>query len=104
MSMTPSRRTIDNMTLEAAAADDRLLVVRCSYCRNGDTYRTADLVPVYGPTAHPYGLFHACRHCGRTEWLRPFLRLPTDGDVGQLRIRRPAGVQTILLWEEGWFG
>lgn len=104
MSMSPSRRTIDNMTLAGAAADDRLLVLRCAYCRKSDTYRTVDLVSVYGPDAHPYGLFHSCRHCGKSEWLSAFLRLPTFDDVGHLKIRRPAGVQTIQLWEDGWFG
>lgn len=104
MSMTPSRRTIESMTLEGASTDRRLLVVRCNLCRKADTYMTSDLVQVFGGMAHPYRVISACRHCGKSEWLRCYLRLPNHDDIGHLRVRRPAGVQRIQLWEDGWFG
>jgi hypothetical protein len=104
MSMTPSRRTIDAMTLDGAAIDGRLLVVRCSLCRTSDTYMAADLIDVFGGSAHPYRVFSRCRHCGKPEWVRYYLRLPNHDDVGHLRVRRPAGVLKTQLWEDQWFG
>lgn len=104
MSMTPSRRTIDAMTLDGAANDGRLLVVRCNLCRKTDTYMTKDLVEVFGGNAHPYRVFSRCRHCGKSEWVRSHLRLSNHDDVGHLRVRRPAGVIETQLWEEQWFG
>ncbi len=104
MSMNPSRARLDSMTLADMAVDNRIYVVRCNYCRKGDNYLARDLADLYGATRSAWGIFHTCRHCGRSEWLRVQHRLPTYDDVGHLRVRRPAGVRTIQLWEDGWFG
>lgn len=92
------------MTLDDMAVDNRIYVVRCSYCRKGDNYLATDLVALWGGKTSASGLFHSCRHCGRHGWLRVSTRLPTDGDIGHLRVRRPAGVREVQLWTEAWFG
>lgn len=65
MSMTPSRRTIEAMTLGGMAIDNRTLIVRCNSCWRTRTFLAADLAKVYGDSASPHRLFTTCSKCGR---------------------------------------
>lgn len=89
MSMTPSRATLDRLTIGDLAVDHRLVVVRCSLCRKTETYLASDLVDVMGADAKAYGAIQVCPHCGKQQWLHVGFRLPTYFDEGKLRVRRP---------------
>lgn len=89
MSMTPSRRTIEAVTLADLAADNRLMVVRCNLCRKTENYLAADLAKVMGGAQKAFNAFEHCPHCGNPRWLRVDIRLPTYQDDGKLKIRRP---------------
>jgi len=104
MSMTPSRRALDRVTLADVARDDRLFIVRCNLCRRQMAYRARDLTLVYDPMTPAYGMLQWCGKCERGDYVRVEIRLPTVDDVGHLRIRRPAGVRTVQLWEDAWYG
>jgi len=104
MSMTPSRRTLEAVTLADVARDGRLFVVRCNLCRRQMAYVAKDLLAVYPPETPAYGMLEWCGKCGRGDYVRVTMRLPTSDDVGHLRIRRPAGTRTVQLWEDAWYG
>lgn len=89
MSMTPSRRTLEKVTLGDLAADGRLVVVHCNLCRKTEHYLAVDLVQVMGAGQSAYGAFDRCPHCGNGKWLRIQFRLASYLDEGKLRIRRP---------------
>jgi hypothetical protein len=103
MSMTPSRRTVESVTVAGVAADNRIFVVRCSLCRRLDNYAARDLLAVYADTTPIHGLFRTCRHCGKPEWVSVKIRLPNFDDVGHLKVLRPVR-KSVVAWEEGWFG
>lgn len=102
--MTPSRRKVESYTLRDAAKDGRLFIVRCSMCRKVDAYLASDLVEIWNPSTPAVYVFDVCRHCGSGEWLSARMRFPTSDDVGHLRLRRPAGVRTVQLWKDDWYG
>jgi len=104
MSMTPSRRALERVTLADVARDDRLFIVRCNLCRRQMAYRARDLTLVYDTATPAYGMLQWCSKCERGDYVRVEIRLPTVDDVGHLRIRRPAGVRTVQLWEDAWYG
>jgi hypothetical protein len=103
MSMNPSRRVVESLRLSDLAVDNRIITVRCILCRTADHYLAKDLLAIRGDVLYST-VGGACRRCGKREWIRVSHRLPTSADVGHLRIKRPAGVRTIQLWREGWFG
>lgn len=96
MSMTPSRRTLEAMTLGGMALDNRTMVVRCYRCRITRTFLTRDLAKVYGEATSPHDLFHACSKCG--SGLRVGFGFPKAGEL----IRRPVP-KTKWQWvDEEW--
>ena len=96
MSMTPSRRTIEAMTLGGMATDNRTLTVKCYSCRKTRTFLTADLAKVYGQNQSPHTLFETCSKCGRG--VRVGFGFPQRGQV----IRRPVA-RTKWQWvDEEW--
>lgn len=100
MSMTPSRRTIKNITLGDLAADDRLMVVRCNLCRRTSYFLASDLMRVYGAKAKMHGVFEQCSKCGRFHYLHVGTRLPNADDIGKLKVRRPKLVHVQWSWRE----
>ena len=68
MSMTPSRRTVEAMTLGGMAADNRTIIVRCYTCHKTRMFLTVDLVKVYGETQSPHTIFTTCSKCGASLW------------------------------------
>ncbi|SFV31419.1 hypothetical protein SAMN05216456_1335 [Devosia crocina] len=93
MSMTPSRRTIEAMTLGGMATDNRTIIVKCGSCRRTRIFLTADLVKVYGESQSPHTLFRDCSICGRPT--RKGFGFPNRGD----RICRPS-VKKVWKWHE----
>ena len=84
--------------MQHAAADGRLIRVRCLYCKRLEHFLAADLAKVYGGdigTQHPP--FPKCSKCGSGK-LEYELITPTPGDAGSLVVRRPAGTRTTQLW------
>lgn len=96
MSMTPSRRTLEAMTLGGMATDNRTIVVRCYVCRLTRTFLTADLAKVYGQNHSPHTLFSTCSKCG--SGVRVGFGFPRRGEL----IRRPH-IATRWQWkDEEW--
>lgn len=98
MSMTPSRRKVEAMTLGGMALDNRTLVVRCYRCRKTSIFLTADLAKVYGEGQSPHTLFERCSKCGSR--LRVDFSFPHRGDV----IRRPVPTTKWTWRDEAWEG
>jgi hypothetical protein len=96
MSMTPSRRTVEAMTLGGMALDNRSIVVRCYPCRKTRTFLCADLAKVYGESRSPHTLFERCAKCGSD--LRKDFGFPNRGET----IRRPAPVTKWKWRDEVW--
>lgn len=96
MSMTPSRRTIEAMTLGGMAVDNRALVVKCYRCRKTRTFLCADLVKVYGENRSPHTLFRQCRKCGADTHVG--FGFPQRGET----IRRPEATTAWKWRDEVW--
>lgn len=104
MSMTPSRRVVESLTINDLAVDGRLLVVRCNLCRRTTYFLASDLVGYYGGKELVSGLFHRCSKCGKSEWISVSHRLPDLDDDGALTIRRPEQIwrwKDETYWSEG---
>lgn len=100
MSMTPSRRTLESITLEGLAVDNRLVVVRCNYCRRTTHFLARDLVQVYGKDKHPNTVFDRCSKCGHSRYLHVGTRLPNSEDEKSLKVRRPTLVRVQWSWRD----
>lgn len=93
MSMTPSRRTVEAMTLGGMAIDNRTLIVNCRSCRRSRVFLAADLAKVYGDDQSPHTLFKDCSKCGRPVHVG--FGFPHEGD----KICRPSAL-TVWKWRE----
>lgn len=93
MSMTPSRRTIEAMTLGGMATDNRTLIVRCNMCRRTRVFLTVDLVKVYGEAKSPHAILTKCSKCGYPT--RHGYGFPHTGEM----ICRPKA-KTVWKWQE----
>jgi len=91
--------------LRQAAGAGQLIVARCLLCRRTVSYLAADLVEIYNGELYVADLFGGCcPHCRSGDFWSVRERYLTSDDVGHLRIRRPAGVRTIQLWRDEWYG
>lgn len=90
MSMTPSRRRWESLTLADVAVDNRIYIVRCNLCRRTVHFLATDLALVYGAEHSAHGIFETCSLCRRSRWLHVTTRLPSHLDVGRLVVRRPS--------------
>jgi hypothetical protein len=86
MSMTPSRRAVEAMTLGGMALDNRAIIVRCYPCKKTRTFLCADLAKVYGEKRSPHTLFEHCAKCGAPT--RRDFGFPKRGET----IRRPVEI------------
>lgn len=100
MGMTPSRRTIEKITLGDLAVDNRVMVVKCNLCRRTSHFLTRDLVQVYGENRKMHDVFDRCSQCGRSNFLVVGTRLPGPEDEGTLKVRRPTLVRVQWSWRE----
>ncbi len=104
MSMTPSRRVVESLTLDDLAVDGRLVVVRCNLCRRTTYFLASDLVRYYGGSTLFASLFSRCSKCGKSEYMSVSHRFPDLDDDGALTIRRPRQVwqwRDEIYWQDG---
>jgi hypothetical protein len=104
MSMTPSRRVVESLTIADLAADGRLLVVRCNFCRRTTYFLASDLVAYFGGQTLLSGLFQRCSTCGKPDFMHRGHRFPDLDDDGTLTIRRPKQVwqwRDEIYWQDG---
>lgn len=85
--------------LKHAAEDGRLLFCRCTLCFRSVWYLATDLVDIKGPDWDPHLPPFKCSKCGKDEFIHVSIRLPQEGDIGRLLIRRPAGIRKTQLWK-----
>jgi hypothetical protein len=90
--------------LRQAAADNKLMVVYCGFCRRRQHYLCADLVTVWDPQTEALTPPLRCSRGCRAEYLHVSLRVPTSDDIGHLVIRRPDGVRTVQKWRDQFYG
>lgn len=89
MSMTPSRRVLESLTIADIAIDGKIFVVRCNLCRRTTYFLASDLAKFYGDQYLIKDLFHRCSQCGKHEYMHVSHRFPDYDDDGALTIRRP---------------
>lgn len=97
MSMTPSRRSIEAMTLGGMAVDNRALIVKCFRCHRTRKFLAADLAKVYGEGQSPHLLFRRCSKCGSDTYVG--FGFPQRGE----KICRPSA-ETVWKWREEVWG
>jgi NAD-dependent SIR2 family protein deacetylase len=104
MSMTPSRRVVESLTIADIAIDGRLFVVRCNYCRRTTYFLASDLAKFYGEKKLVKDLFNRCSKCGQFEFMHVSHRFPDFDDDGALTIRRPRQIwqwKDEIYWKDG---
>lgn len=104
MSMTPSRRVVESLTIGDLAVDGRLVVVRCNYCRRTTYFLAKDLVTYFGGQKLISSLFPRCSTCGKSEFMHVGHRFPDLDDDGALTVRRPKQVwqwTDEIYWQDG---
>jgi hypothetical protein len=69
------------------------MVVRCNLCPRGVNYLATDLAGLLDPERDALQPPFRCSSCGKTEFIKVRLRLPRDGDWGNLEVRRPGPVR-----------
>ncbi|NMA97543.1 MAG: hypothetical protein GX970_05425 [Phyllobacteriaceae bacterium] len=105
MTNSPPSSLFYRPRLGQAAKVGQLVVARCILCKRSQHYLASDLVTVYGADTYIEDVFGgACPHCGSGYFWSVRTRYPTNDDVGHLKIRRPAGVRTIQLWKDEYYG
>jgi len=85
-------------TLGHAAAEGRLLKVRCNECRRTVYYVAADLAQIYDPTRPAWIPQFPCSKCRSFDCVEIRPHTPSDGDYGNLSVRRPGPVRHIQTW------
>lgn len=104
MSMTPSRRVVESLTIDDIAIDGRLFVVRCNLCRRTTYFLASDLAAYYGGKTLISSLFNTCSMCGKSEYMHVGHRLSDLDDDGTLTIRRPRQIwqwRDETFWQDG---
>lgn len=99
MSMTPSRRRLEAYRLKHAADDGRVIIYRCSACRNEAAFLASDVVDIWGPDMQVYEPPSRCGRCKVSGRMSVRFYSPTRLDIGHLRLRRPNGVRRLWKWD-----
>jgi hypothetical protein len=86
-------------TLEKAAKDGMIVVVRCTLCRRIVRFLATDLLEMINPLRDAYLPPYPCSICGKGEYLHVTVHMPSAGDYGHLVVRRPAGVRRVQMWK-----
>ena len=84
--------------LRAAATDGQLLIVPCSHCHRTTHFLATDLVAFVDPGEDAKAPPFPCSKCGRKDYIRVTLRLPSSGDYGHLEVRRLGPVRKTQTW------
>ncbi|SOE08895.1 hypothetical protein SAMN05877838_0627 [Hoeflea halophila] len=85
-------------TLQDAANDDQIIVVRCGLCRRLINYLATDLVQVLNPHRPVDAPPFACSRCGKADYMSVQVKTPSIGDYGHLVIRRLLGIRSVSEW------
>ncbi|WP_127751780.1 hypothetical protein [Devosia sp. 1566] len=84
--------------LRHAAANNQIIICRCSLCRRLVRYLATDLVELFGPDRDALQPPFNCSVCGKSDYVTVRLTSALPGDYGHLSIRRPGEVRTIQTW------
>lgn len=85
-------------TLQHAANDQQIIVVRCDHCRRLVNYLATDLVKVLNPSRPVDAPPFACSRCGTASYMIVRVKTPSLADHGHLVIRRLLGVRSVSEW------
>ncbi|WP_417415858.1 hypothetical protein [Hoeflea sp.] len=85
-------------TLQDAANDQQIIIVRCDHCRRLVNYLATDLVQVLNPSRPVYAPPFACSKCGTANYMIVHVKTPSLADHGHLVIRRLLGVKSVWEW------
>lgn len=85
-------------TLQDAANDQQIIVVRCGLCRRLINYLATDLIQVLNPSRPVDAAPFACSRCGTASYMSVRVRTPSLADYGHLVIRRLLGVRSVSEW------
>lgn len=78
-----------------AAKSGQLVVVTCALCKRCVHYLAADLVEIGLGDRPALVPFWPCSRCRTAEFVSVKVRLPAPGDLGVLKVRRPARLQVV---------
>ncbi len=104
MPKTPSSGFYHQPFLWRIAGARMIIRCYCGWCRRAQHYLAMDLVPIFGSDAVVGQLWGCCPRCGKADRWTEQERLPTGDDVGNLVIRRPAGLKAVQLWADDFYG
>lgn len=98
----PGHRARDSpYSLEQAAYDGKVIIVKCTACRKTVHFLASDLLEVLGDPAKPaYDPPFKCSKCGTAEYIRIDMRTLTPGDIGLLTVRRPGKPFVVRKWRD----
>lgn len=85
-------------TLQDAADDAQIIVVRCGLCRRSINYLATDLVQVLNPSRPVDAPPFACSRCGTADYMSVRVKTPSLADYGQLTIRRHLDIRSVSEW------
>lgn len=85
-------------TLQDAANDQQIIIVRCDHCRRLVNYLATDLVQVLNPSRPVDAPPFACSKCGTANYMIVRVKTPSLADHGHLVIRRLLGVKSVWEW------
>lgn len=85
-------------TLQHAANDGQIIVVRCGLCRRMVNYLASDLVQVLNPRRPVDAPPFACSKCGTADYMTVKIKTPSAGDYGYLTLRRLLGIRSVSEW------
>jgi hypothetical protein len=85
-------------TLQDAADDAQIIVVRCGLCRRMINYLAKDLVQVLNPSRPVDAPPFACSRCGTGDYMSVRVKTPSMADYGHLIIRRLLRIRSVSEW------
>ncbi|SOE19038.1 hypothetical protein SAMN05877838_3988 [Hoeflea halophila] len=85
-------------TLQDAADDAQIIVLRCGLCRRLINYLATDLVQVLNPSRPVDAPPFACSRCGTGDYMSARVKTPSMADYGHLTIRRLLGIRSVSKW------
>lgn len=104
MPKTPSTGFYHQPFLWRVASAGMLIRCYCGRCKRAQHYLAMDLVPIFGSDAVVGRIWQICPRCGHSDRWTEQERHPNSEDVGNLVIRRPAGLRAVQLWEDQFYG
>ncbi|MBK1793529.1 hypothetical protein JHL21_03360 [Devosia sp. WQ 349] len=97
--MTPSRRQLEAYRLKHAAEEGRVIIYRCGRCKRETALLAVDMIEIWNPEMKVYEPPARCGFCKASGRMTVRFYIPTRGDIGTLRLRRPNGVRRLWKWQ-----